>query len=246
MLDDDRQLVEMYKEALIDSRKQRKSIRERRFAWKRNAAKEGQARNADHDNSDDEENEANTTFEKWQQERLERMRLMMEMVMGKMFQLSVVDFEQAQHFNESAEEEILFGNDTNSRIYQFGMQALRADDSQEASRKSGQVEITGFWSSIADDDGATAAHSVIFSQSMDYHSSESLLRRSQSALETAYKCSADSNSCHDFSKNIFFPITPPKDDTPRNFDTLTPSTRKRRRLLKEQGTSTVFDELIHR
>ncbi|KRY37577.1 Eukaryotic translation initiation factor 4 gamma 3 [Trichinella spiralis] len=226
MLDDDRQLVEMYKEALIDSRKQRKSIRERRFAWKRNAAKdeeEGQARNADHDNSDDEENEANTTFEKWQQERLERMRLMMEM-------------------NESAEEEILFGNDTNSRIYQFGMQALRADDSQEASRKSGQVEITGFWSSIADDDGATAAHSVIFSQSMDYHSSESLLRRSQSALETAYKCSADSNSCHDFSKNIFFPITPPKDDTPRNFDTLTPSTRKRRRLLKEQGTSTtIFD-----
>ncbi|OUC44179.1 hypothetical protein D917_02277 [Trichinella nativa] len=255
MLDDDRQLVEMYKEALIDSRKQRKSIRERRFAWKRNAAKdeeEGQARNADHDNSDDEENEANTTFEKWQQERLERMRLMMEM-------------------NDSAEEEILFGNDTNSRIYQFGMQALRADDSQgiflkekyisfhipqwvlsellgvgEASRKSGQVEITSFWSSIADDDGATAAHSVIFSQSMDYHSSESLLRRSQSALETAYKCSADSNSCHDFSKNIFFPITPPKDDTPRNFDTLTPSTRKRRRLLKEQGTSTVFDELIHR
>ncbi|KRX80703.1 Eukaryotic translation initiation factor 4 gamma 3 [Trichinella sp. T6] len=251
MLDDDRQLVEMYKEALIDSRKQRKSIRERRFAWKRNAAKdeeEGQARNADHDNSDDEENEANTTFEKWQQERLERMRLMMEM-------------------NDSAEEEILFGNDTNSRIYQFGMQALRADDSQgiflkekyisfhmpqwmlsellgvgEASRKSGQVEITNFWSSIADDDGATAAHSVIFSQSMDYHSSESLLRRSQSALETAYKCSADSNSCHDFSKNIFFPITPPKDDTPRNFDTLTPSTRKRRRLLKEQGTSTtIFD-----
>ncbi|KRY13387.1 Eukaryotic translation initiation factor 4 gamma 3, partial [Trichinella patagoniensis] len=244
MLDDDRQLVEMYKEALIDSRKQRKSIRERRFAWKRNAARdeeEGQARNADHDNSDDEENEANTTFEKWQQERLERMRLMMEM-------------------NDSAEEEILFGNDTNSRIYQFGMQALRADDSQgiflkekyisfhipqwvlKASRKSGQVEITSFWSSIADDDGATAAHSVIFSQSMDYHSSESLLRRSQSALETAYKCSADSNSCHDFSKNIFFPITPPKDDTPRNFDTLTPSTRKRRRLLKEQGTSTtIFD-----
>ncbi|KRZ89148.1 Eukaryotic translation initiation factor 4 gamma 3 [Trichinella sp. T8] len=251
MLDDDRQLVEMYKEALIDSRKQRKSIRERRFAWKRNAAKdeeEGQARNADHDNSDDEENEANTTFEKWQQERLERMRLMMEM-------------------NDSAEEEILFGNDTNSRIYQFGMQALRADDSQgiflkekyisfhipqwvlsellgvgEASRKSGQVEITSFWSSIADDDGATAAHSVIFSQSMDYHSSESLLRRSQAALETAYKCSADSNSCHDFSKNIFFPITPPKDDTPRNFETLTPSTRKRRRLLKEQGTSTtIFD-----
>ncbi|KRZ15130.1 Eukaryotic translation initiation factor 4 gamma 3, partial [Trichinella zimbabwensis] len=233
MLDDDRQLVEMYKEALIDSRKQRKSIRERRFAWKRNANQEdedqeGQARNADHhDNSDNEENEANTTFEKWQQERLERMRLMMEM-------------------NESAEEEILFGSDTNSRLYQFGMQALRADDSQgvgEASRKSGKVEITSLWSSLVDDDAETAAHSVIFSQSMDYHSSESLLRRSQSALETAYKCSADSNSCHDFSKNIFLPISPPKDDTPRNFNTLTPSTRKRRRLLKEQGTSTaIFDE----
>ncbi|KRZ72152.1 Eukaryotic translation initiation factor 4 gamma 3, partial [Trichinella papuae] len=232
MLDDDRQLVEMYKEALIDSRKQRKSIRERRFAWKRNANQEdedqeGQARNADHDNSDNEENEANTTFEKWQQERLERMRLMMEM-------------------NESAEEEILFGSDTNSRLYQFGMQALRADDSQgvgESSRKSGKVEITSLWSSVVDDDAATAAHSVIFSQSMDYHSSESLLRRSQSALETAYKCSADSNSCHDFSKNIFLPISPPKDDTPRNFNTLTPSTRKRRRLLKEQGTSTaIFDE----
>ncbi|KRZ43645.1 Eukaryotic translation initiation factor 4 gamma 3, partial [Trichinella pseudospiralis] len=228
MLDDDRQLVQMYKEALIDSRKQRKSIRERRFAWKRNANQEDedeerQARNADHDNSDNEENDANTTFEKWQQERLERMRLMMEM-------------------NESAEEEILFGSDTNSRIYQFGMQALRADDSQgvgETSRKSGKVEITSLWSSAVDDDAATAAHSVIFSQSMDYHSSESLLRRSQSALETAYKCSADSNSCHDFSKNIFLPITPPKDDTSRNFNTITPSTRKRRRLLKEQGTSTV-------